>query len=367
MFVTTAIDTRRKPGWRCVVCRSRGSDQPESVHEFVVLCLDKNTGKTLWRKTTAELSAALWLSSGSRLCIGFSHHGWKARVGAFWLPRNLLPDDCRRLLCGLEPIWGKMDTRGGFGDGSTPVLNGDTLVIPWDHEGDSYITALNAKTGETIWKTDRDVASSWATPIVVESGGEKLVVQNGVNSARAYRLKDGSEVWRAAGQTTRPVASPVAAEGMVILGSGHRGAFLGAYKLDGAKGDITESASTLWTLDKGSPDVPSLLLSQGRLYFFQGRNGILSCHDAKSGKPFYSRERIDALRTVYASPIAAGGHVYLTGRDGKTVVIKDSEKLETVATNDLGEPVDATPVAVGKDLFIRGSEHLYCISSGEGE
>ena len=157
------------------------------------------------------------------------------------------------------------------------------------------------------------------------------------------------------------MATPVAHDGMVFVGSGFQGAFLGAYRLDGASGDITGTDSVVWSLDKGTPDVPSLLLSQGRLYFHSARNGIVSCLDAKTGEPHYARERIDALRNVYASPVAAGGYVFLTDRDGTTVVIKDWPDLDIVSTNQLGEPVDATPVPDGSDIFIRAAKHLYCI------
>ncbi|MDG2124946.1 MAG: PQQ-binding-like beta-propeller repeat protein, partial [Verrucomicrobiales bacterium] len=146
------------------------------------------------------------------------------------------------------------------------------------------------------------------------------------------------------------------------IGSGFRGSFFGAYKLDGASGDITDTDNQLWTITSGTPDVPSPVLSDGRLYFHSGKDGILSCVDAKTGKPHYTRERIEGLSRVYASPVAANGHVYLTGRDGTTVVIKDADKLKIVTTNNLGEPVDATPALVGNQLFIRSASHLYCIS-----
>jgi len=357
IFVTTAIDTKKK----AKAGAAGGRDAPDSEYQFVVMCIDRTSGETRWQKTTAELvphsghhdthgyASASPITDGKHVWAHFGSRGTfclTIKGDLVWSRSNL----------------GKMKTRGDFGDGSSPVLHGSTLIVPWDHEGDSYITALNAKTGKTIWKTPREEGSSWTTPLVVEHGGKKQIIQSGPGYARSYDLKDGKEVWRADGQTGRPVASPVAADGMVYIGSGFRGAFLGAYKLDGAKGDITESDSVAWSLDEGTPDVPSPLLSEGRLYFHQKRDGVFSCHDAKTGKAHYSRERINGLRSVYASPVAAGGHVFLTARDGTTVVIKDSPKLEIVTTNKLGEPVDATPVPVGNELFIRAEKHLYCIA-----
>ena len=102
---------------------------------------------------------------------------------------------------------GKMQTRNSFGEGSSPTIEGDKIIVPWDHEGQSAIYALNKTTGETIWKTDSDEPSCWATPLVVEHNGKKQIVMNGENYARAYDLESGEELWRCGGQTQRPVAS----------------------------------------------------------------------------------------------------------------------------------------------------------------
>ena len=184
---------------------------------------------------------------------------------------------------------------------------------------------------------------------------------NGQNSARAYDFETGKELWRCGGQTQRPAASPVAANELVFVGSGFRGSFLGAFHLDG-RGDIERTKSVAWVINRDTPDIASPLLSSGRIYFHKGKTGVLSCVDAATGQPHYSATRIPGLRSIYASPIAAGGHVYLTGRSGTTVVIQDADELEIVATNSVGETVDATPAPVDNQLFIRGERHLFCIA-----
>ena len=184
---------------------------------------------------------------------------------------------------------------------------------------------------------------------------------NGQTSARSYELETGRELWRCGGQTQRPVASAVGANGMVYVGSGFRGSFLGAFRVNG-NGDIEGTKSVAWSVDRDTPDIASPLLSDDRLYFHKGKSGVLTCLDARSGKPHYTASRIPEIKSTYASPIAAGGHVYLTGRSGTTVVIKDSDQLRFVSTNSLGEPVDATPAPVDNELFIRGQKHLFCIS-----
>src|SRR5205814_1270033 len=150
-------------------------------------------------------------------------------------------------------------------------------------------------------------------------------------------LATGKQIWETEGLTVNSIPSAVTAGGIVYATSGYQGSKLLAIRL-GGMGDITGTESILWRVDRDTPYVPSPLLSGNRLYFFKSNNAILTCLDIRTGKPFYSAERIDGLGTVYASPVAAGGNVYLVGRGGTAVVIKDADKLEVVATNVLNDP-----------------------------
>ncbi len=329
--------------------------------QFTVFCFDRGTGDLLWKQvavtatphqqthSTNNFSAASPCTDGKHVYAHFGSRG----LYCYTMDGELVwkRDD-----------FGAMDTRNDFGEGSSPTLVGDMILVPWDHEGASALYALNKNTGATIWKTDRDEPTCWATPLVVEHDGRKQVVMNGQNSARAYDLETGDEIWRCGGQTERPVASAVAGDGLIFVASGFRGSFLGAFRPTG-RGDIEGTDSVAWTIERDTPDIASPLLSSGRLYFFKAKNGVLTCVDAKTGKPFYSATRVGDLQTtIYASPIAAGGHVYLTDRNGTTVVIKDANEYEVVSTNSVGETVDATPAPVDNELFIRGDRHLFCIS-----
>ena len=223
--------------------------------------------------------------------------------------------------------------------------------------------ALNKKTGETVWETPRDEPTCWATPLVAaSSSGELQVVMNGQTAARGYDLKTGKELWRCGGQTERPCASAVAEGGVVYVMSGFRGAFAGAFDLEG-RGDLAGSKAVLWSLSRDTPDVASPLLTDGKLYFYKEKTGLLTCVEAATGEPIYETQRIPGIGRTYASPTAANGHIYLTDRGGVITVITTGANPQVVASNDMGEGVDATPAADGNDLFIRGERHLFCVST----
>ncbi len=340
----------------------RGGERSAAIPklQFKLLCIDRKRGDILWQQTATEATPHQRTHrtnsfASASPCTDGEH------VYAHFGSRGLFCYTMDGALIWKRDDFGQMDTRNGFGEGSSPTLEGDKIIVPWDHEGQSYLHALDKSTGETIWRTERDEPTCWATPLVVEHAGQKQIIMNGQSCARAYELETGDELWRCGGQAQRPIASAVADNGLVFVGSGHKGSFLGAFHLDG-RGDIEDSKSVAWIIGRDTPDIASLLLSSGRIYFYKGKTGLLSCVDAATGQPHYTTARIPGLSTIYASPIAAGGRVYLTGRSGTTVVIEDANELKIIATNSVGETVDATPAPVGNELFIRGEQHLFCIA-----
>jgi outer membrane protein assembly factor BamB len=341
------------------VSATPASDGTPRKLAFKTFCFARSDGKPLWEATAVEAiphegtHATNGFSSASPCSDGkhvYSHFG----------SRGLYCYTLDGQLVWKRDDFGPMRTRNGFGEGSSPTLAGQLILVPWDHEGPSFLYALDKRTGKTAWKVPRDEPTCWATPLVVAVGDKRQVVMNGQNYARAYDLETGAELWRCNGQTERPAASAVADGGLIFVASGFRGSFLGAFRPDG-RGDIRGSANVVWTLDRDTPDVASPLLSQGRLYFYKGKSGLLTCVDAKTGKIHYQAERIPGVSSTYASPVAAGGHVYLTDRNGTITVIKDSPTLQVVATNSVGEPIDATPAPDGPDLFLRTERSLICV------
>ncbi len=327
--------------------------------DFKILCFDRGTGKLLWDKTATQAvphqatHPTNGFASASPCTDG-------KQVYAFFGSRGLYCYTMNGDLVWKRDDFGKMNTRADFGEGSSPTIEGEKILVPWDHEGPSSLYALNKLTGKTIWKTERDEPSCWATPLVVEHNGSKQVIMNGQTCARSYDLETGKELWRCAGQTQRPVASAVSTNGLAIIGSGYQGSFIGGFKMDG-RGNIENTKNVVWEINQGTPDIASPLLSNGRLYFHQGKSGALTCVNAMTGTELFNA-RFREIKRTYASPVAANGHIYLTGRSGNIVVIKDAPQLEIISVNVLGEGVDATPAPAGNQLIIRGENNLFCIS-----
>jgi outer membrane protein assembly factor BamB len=184
------------------------------------------------------------------------------------------------------------------------------------------------------------------------------VVAPGTNHVRSYDLRDGRLIWTGGAMTVNCIPSPVAADGVVYVMSGYQGSAAYAIPLD-VTGDVGDK--TIWRHNRGTPYVPSPVLAGNRLYFTQSNDPTLTCLDTKTGKPIIDRERLPELSSIYASPVCAAGRIYITGRDGTTLVIKQADNLEVLATNRLDDPIDASPVVVGKQLFLRGEKYLYCI------
>jgi outer membrane protein assembly factor BamB len=247
-----------------------------------------------------------------------------------------------------------------FGEATSPVLEGDMLLVNWDHEGDSFLYALDARTGKTRWQTPREPGTSWSTPLVVEYAGRKQVVVNSNKKACGYDLATGEVLWECGGQTRAIVPCPVTYDGTVFLMSGYPESALFAVPLD-SMGDISGTDKIAWSRTSDTPYCPSPVLVGGKLYFNKSNSAILTCLDAKTGSPIIEKQRLPDIRNVYASPVAAQGRIYFTDRDGTTLVLADAPEIEVLATNRLEDQTDASPALVGNEIILRSKTHLYCI------
>ena len=367
VFLLSASRTDKAPAAPAATNPKAKTEAPGKVYRFIVTAIDLGSGKTRWEAIACEEAPhegrheTNSFASGSPVTDG-------ARVYAYFGSRGIHAYGLDGKLQWKRDL-GDMYTRFGWGEGASPAVHGGTVVINWDEEDGSFVTALDAATGEPRWKKDRDEATSWATPLIVEHAGKAQVVVNGTNRVRSYDLATGELIWECGGQTANAIPSPVVLGDMVICMSGYRGAAAKAIPL-GSRGDITGTDKVIWSLGKGTPYVPSPLLYEDRLYFTQRNSGILTVVDARTGKVHIDSQRIPGVEELYGSPVGAAGRVYFVGRDGTAVVLRHGGPIEVLATNRLEEPVDASPALVGRKLLVRGRKHLFCFEEApkkEGE
>jgi outer membrane protein assembly factor BamB len=355
LFIVTAVKTDRvKESAAQEQGGGRGIRAPSNYYKFIVMCLDKNTGKVIWEKTAAEevppaghhqtgsYAAGSPTTDGTRLYVTFGSIG----IFCYDLKGNFL----------WKTDLGDMQTRMSFGEGASPVWHGDSLVVNWDHENQSFIACLDTKSGDIRWKVDRDERTTWSTPLITEYRGTTQIIVPGENNVISYNLTDGSVIWTSDGLTGNAVPTPLRYKDNVICTSGFRGAAMDSIPL-GSKGKVTPT----WSYDKNTPYVPTPLLYGNKLYFFRVNTPTMSIVDANDGTPLLEAEKLPIGGTIYASSAGAAGRVYICTRDGETLVIKHSDTLDVLATNKLDEEFDASPVIIGKQLFLRGESHLYCI------
>ncbi len=362
VFLLTAINTDRVD-----LDRPKPEDQPKRVFgitypntfiKFQVLCLDRNTGKELWRKTATELvphegthrdadfASASPTTDGERLYCWFGSAG----LYCYDLDGNLL----------WERDLGKAYVGASLGEACSPVVHNRKLVLVRDHAGQSSIEVLDTQTGETVWKKERNEPNAWATPAIVDFEDRTQIITAASNKVRSYDLASGEIIWQCGGLTGNVTPCPIVDGDVVYCMSGYEGYSLLALPL-GLKGDVSAAEVAVWSKKQGTPYVPSPVLFNGTLYFTQSNQAVLTSLNAKSGETVLPRNRLPSLRGVYSSPVAADGRIYFTGRSGVTLVIEHSNELKILATNKLNDEFHASPALVGNQLFLRGRNRVYCI------
>lgn len=335
----------------------RGGGAPVTAMKFLVVSLDRTTGNKIWETIVHEgtphegvhgtntFASASPITDGERIYASFGSNG-------------IYCLDMQGKVIWKKDL-GNMTMRGTFGEGASPALHGDTLVVPWDHEGASFLVALDATSGAEKWKVDRDERSTWSTPLITEYNGTTQVITNGSTRVRSYNLADGSLIWECTGQVMNPVPTPIRDGDYVVVMTGYQGFAIQSIALD-SKGDVSGTDKIRWSRRDSAPYVPTGVLYGDRLYITKSRDAIISILNAETGEEYVDQERLPGLDGLYASLGAANGHIYVFGRNGNAVVLKHGDKLEIVAQNRLDEGVDASPVMLGNQLFVRTHGHMYC-------
>jgi len=333
-------------------------------HRFLALAYDRKNGDLLWKQTLAEelphegghhtgsLASNSPVTDGKRLfaclgsrglyCLDFSGKLlWKVRLG-------------------------KMSTKHNHGEGASPAIHGKTLIVNWDHQGQSKVVAFDTASGKQRWSAKRDEVTSWSSPIVIEYQERAIAVISGTRFLRGYDLETGKVLWQCAGLSNNIVATPVYEDGMVFAGSSYDTRIMMGIKLKGASGDLTGSEHVAWKTRQRTPYVPSPLLFKGGLYFLRHYQGILTRLDSRSGNETTGPFRLGGVTDIYSSPVAAANRIYITDRQGATLVISGDANPKFLGRNVLDDSFSASAAIVGRELFLRGARKLYCIAEPAG-
>lgn len=408
VFVTTAIaeeqraPSRRGPGG--------GEPAPDKVFRWEVHCFDRATGRTLWKQVAAEhkpevgnhisntFASETPVTDGERVVAYF---GMAGVVVCYDLAGK--PARGRHL--------GAFKTFANWGSSSSPACDGERVFLQCDNEGKSFLVALDKKTGKDVWRIARQERSTWSTPIMWRNAQRTELVCMGSDYIRGYDPANGRELWRLAsekhltaagespGTSSSPgakpgerargsggppgggkaaaggcKASPVASRDLLYVGMSSKslGTELGpmwAVKA-GASGDIslkpgeTSNAGVAWFRDDAGPHFTSALVHEDRLYIFPPHDrGVLSCFDAKTGAPIYA-EALNGAGGFKASPCVIEGKIFCTDEGGTTFVVEAGPKFKLLGKNAIGEMSWASPAIAGDAIYLRTTDHLFCIASG---
>jgi len=333
------------------------------IHKFIVLSIDRKSGKILWKTVLKEElphsethNLGSW-ASNSPVTDGKHIYAYFGSHGLYCVDMNG------------KLIWkrdlGKMQKAMSFGEGSSPVLYKDKLIVLRDHEGQSTMHVMDKTTGKDIWKSDRDEGTTWVTPFIYKYEGNTQLITSATSKIRSYNIETGDIIWECSGLTRNVIPMPVVYKNLIFIMSGFRGSALLAIDISKAKGDINNSDAIVWKYNQYTSYTPSPVLVEDKLYFLRLNKGFLTCLDAVDGKENYTIQKLEEVPNIFASPIAVNNMIYIPGADGTFNIVKCGSEFEVLAKNTLDDGFHASPVIIGNNLYLRGFKYLYCISKEE--
>ncbi len=370
VFVTTAISSKGEAKFKPGLYGDGDASDDKSVHQWKVFCLDKRTGKIQWEQIAFEgvplnkrHIKSTYASStpatdgryvvalfGSQGLVAFDLKGkllWKRDLGRMDVGAYDLPDY-------------------EWGPASSPIIYKDFVIVQCDQQKSSFLTAIDIKTGKTIWNTSREELPSWGTPTIYPGKDRVELITNGSNFIRGYDPATGKELWRLGGSSKITAPTPIFDKDLLVVSSGRRPEAPIFVLRAGASGDITLQGEqtfnqhVVWSKQKVGSYMPTPLIYQGLLYVLRNQ-GILSCYDLATGEEKYT-ERIPHQGSGFSgSPVAADGKLYLPSEDGDIFVVKAGAKFELLGTNRIGQLLMSTPALSGGMMLVRAEHDLFAI------
>ncbi|HYB97477.1 MAG TPA: PQQ-binding-like beta-propeller repeat protein [Vicinamibacterales bacterium] len=370
VFVTTAISSRGSASFKPGQYGDGDASDDRSPHRWMLYAIDKRTGRIRWDRVAAQgeprnkrhikstYASASPATDGRIVVAWFGSegiHAYDFDGGLRWSV------DIGRVDMGAYDI-----PAYEWGPASSPIIWNGLVIVQCDTQADSFLLALNAETGETVWKTERIELPSWGTPTVASTPAGPELITNASNFIRGYDPKTGRELWKLGGSSKITAPTPIFAEGLHIIASG-RGPERPVFAVrPGGRGDLTlpagstSTAQVAWSKTGRGSYMPTPLAYRGVLYVL-ANNGVLDAYEAVSGKELY-RQRLPLIGSGYsASPVAADGKIYLSSEDGEMLVIEAGSTFKHIATNSMGEPIMATPAMSEGVIYVRGAQTLFAI------
>lgn len=371
LFVTTAISGQTDAKLRVGLYGDIRSVEDDTVHKWIVYCLDKRTGKILWervahtgvpkikRHTKATHASSTPATDGKHLVAMFGSEG----LYCYDINGKLLwKKDLGVLDSGYYQV-----AAAQWGFGSSPIIFKDKIFLQCDVQKGSFVAAFSIKDGRELWRTPREDVPTWGSPTVCQFGGRTLLLVNGYKHIGGYDAETGKEVWRLKGGGDIPVPTPIVAHDLVFITNAHgRMAPIYAVRLDAA-GDISLAENTTsnkhvaWMLPRDGAYMITPLVYGDYLYVGKD-NGVLSCFEAKTGTRVYQERLGDGKTGFTASPVGGDGKLYYSSEDGDVYVVKAGTKFETLSKNSMGEVCMATPAISEGVLFFRTQGHVVGIA-----
>lgn len=370
IFLTSAVSSDPKATFRPGLYGDGDASKDRSRHRWMIYAIDKRSGKTLWERVAHEgepiekrhikstYANATPATDGRIVVAWFGSQGVHAydTNGRF-----LWKVDLGRVDLGAYDI-----PTYEWGPASSPIIWNGLVILQCDTQTDSFILALDAASGKTVWKTDRDELPSWGTPTVVTTATGPVLVTNASNFIRGYDPRTGKELWRLGRSSKITAPTPIFADGVFVVASG-RGPERPIFVVrPTARGDLTladgktSSEAVVWSRTGRGSYMPTPLVYNGVLYVL-ANNGLFDAYNLRTGEEVY-RQRLALVGSGFsASPVAADGKIYLSNEDGEMLIIAAGDKFSQIATNSMGELLMATPALSDGVMYVRSSTSLFAI------
>ncbi len=370
IYVTTALSSDPKATFRPGLYGDGDASKDRSTHKWMLYALDKRSGKVVWDRIAFEgeprekRHIKATYANSTPATDGRIVVAWFGSQGVYTYDVNgklLWKVDFGRLDLGAYDV-----PSVEWGSASSPIIWKDLVILQCDTQTDSFIIALNANTGETVWKTDRDEIPSWGTPTVATTSKGEELIANASNFIRGYDPRTGKELWRLGRSSKITAPTPIFADDILVVASG-RGPERPIFVVKaGARGDLTlpdgktSSDAVIWSRTGRGSYMPTPLIYKGVLYVL-ANNGTFDAYNLKTGDEIY-RQRLPLVGNGFsASPIAADGKLYLSNEDGEILVVSAGEKFAHLGTNSMGELLMATPALSEGVMYIRTAQSLFAV------